>query len=227
MNTRLAKLALVIGFVAALVMPANRAWADDAFKKLSAEWWQWVLSIPVSENPLLDTTGEKCMVGQRGSVWFLLGTAGGGATRTCSVPEGNDLFFPVINSVNIDTPNVCGQGPERIPIADLRALSAAFVNGAENLMVEVDGARVQALHRVKSKVFEVALPEANFFDEPCATFGGVPAGIYSPAVDDGFYVKLQPLTPGAHTIQIHAENPGADFFVDATYELTVVPLVTK
>jgi hypothetical protein len=229
MNTRLPKLALVIGFVVGLAMPATRAWADDAFKKLSAEWWQWVLSIPASENPLLDTIGEKCMVGQRGSVWFLVGNGGGGTTaRKCSVPEGNDLFFPVINSVNIDTPNVCGQDANRIPVADLRALSAAFVDGGENLRVDVDGEPVGALHRVQSKVFEVALPEANLFDDPCAAVGGLPAGIYSPAVDDGFYVKLQPLAVGDHTVHIHAENPsGTGFLVDVTYDLTVVPVVTK
>ena len=52
------------------------------------------------------------MVGQSGSVWFLAGIFGGGsATRTCAVPAGKALYFPVLNSVNINAPNVCGQGP--------------------------------------------------------------------------------------------------------------------
>src|SRR5262245_42961061 len=52
---------------------------EQSFKELSAQWQQWRLSIPTPENPLLDPTGEHCMVGQRGAVWFLAGTSGGGA----------------------------------------------------------------------------------------------------------------------------------------------------
>jgi hypothetical protein len=28
------------------------------FAELTAKWWEWVFSIPVSENPLFDETGE-------------------------------------------------------------------------------------------------------------------------------------------------------------------------
>ena len=232
-NTR--RLIAIVGIGLGLMMPLNMAAADSqSFKQLSAEWWQWALSIPTSENPQLDTTGGKCVVGQRGSVWFLAGTFGGGTTtRTCSLPEGKVLFFPVINSVNIDTPNVCGQGPEKIPVEDLRALSATFIDGATNLLVEVDSESIENFHRIQSKVFEVALPEDNVFDAPCASAGGVPAGIYSPAVDEGFYVQLTPLEVGNHTLHIHSENPGDpstsadDFVLDVTYNLTVVPVLLK
>src|SRR5262245_33149353 len=87
----------------------------DAQAELSAEWWQWTLSIPTSVNPLTDTTGADCMVGQRGATWFLAGAfAGGTFTRTCSIPQGTMLFFPVINYVNINSPNVCGQDANNI-----------------------------------------------------------------------------------------------------------------
>jgi hypothetical protein len=218
-----------VGIGVGLLMPLNMAFADaPAFKQLSAEWWQWALSIPVSENPILDDTGAKCVVGQRGSVWFLAGNPGGGSTtRACTVPEDTVLFFPVINSVSIDTPTVCGQGPERIPVEDLRAMSAAFIDGTTNLLVEVDGQPMRNLPRVRSKIFAVALPEENLFDDPCASLGGVPAGIYSPAVDEGFYLRLRPLEVGRHTLRIHAENPSAGFTLDVTYDLTVVPVVQK
>jgi hypothetical protein len=231
-NTRLITTIGLIGL--GFMMPLNMASAhSDFLQRLSAEWWQWALSIPVSENPILDTTGEKCVIGQRGSTWFLAGNAGGETTRTCSVPEGKALFFPIINSVNIDTPDVCGQGPERSPVEDLRALSATFIDGASDLLAEVDGEPIDDLRRIQSKVFVVALPEENVFDAPCAAFGGVPAGIYSPAVDDGFYVKLRPLEVGDHTLHFHAENLGDpsttddDFVFDVTYNLTVVPVVRE
>ena len=90
--------------------------------ELTAEWRQWAYSIPTGQNPQEDPTGQYCMVGQRGSVWFLSGVfLGGTVTRTCSVPEGVTLFFPVINSDQINAPNVCGQGPENAKVKDMRA----------------------------------------------------------------------------------------------------------
>ncbi len=220
---------VVIGL--ALLIPGKIAFAEtESVKQLSAQWWQWALSIPTSVNRQLDPTGENCMVGQSGSMWFLAGTFGGGSTtRTCAVPEGTVLYFPVINSVNFNTPNVCGQGPDNIPVEDLRAFSAAFIDGATNLSVEVDGQAIRNLHGVQSQVFEVALPEENVFDAPCigAGLGNVPAGIYSPAVDDGFYVRLNPLNVGNHTFRIHAENPSAGFSLDVKYSLTILPIILK
>jgi hypothetical protein len=127
--------------------------------------------------------------------------------------------------VNIDAPSVCGQGPDSVPVEDLRAANAAFIDGATTVSVEVDGEPIGTLQRVQSNVFEVALPEENIFDAPCISFGGVPAGIYSPAVDDGFYVQLEPLDVGNHTLHIHAENPSAGFTLDVTYNLTVGAVV--
>jgi hypothetical protein len=101
----------IVGIIGlGLMLSLQGALADEqSFKELSAEWQQWVLSIPTPVNPLLDTTGAHCMVGQRGAVWFLTGTSfGGSVTRVCDVPEGKPLFFPVVNSVNINSPNVCG-----------------------------------------------------------------------------------------------------------------------
>ncbi|HEX7273732.1 MAG TPA: hypothetical protein VF420_16430 [Casimicrobiaceae bacterium] len=221
--------ALWTGLLAALLMPASGAFAQSqAYQQLSAQWWQWIISIPVDVNPLLDTSGANCMVGQRGSDWFLAGTEGGDVERTCSIPEGTSLFFPVINQVNFDTPNACGQGPAPLPSSFYRALSKAFVDGATNLSVEVDGQALKHLQRVQSPIFEVAAPEDNLFVAGCLAFTGVtlPAGIYSPAVDDGYYVRLNPLAVGDHTLHIHAENPSAGFEVNVTYVLTVVPVVT-
>ncbi|MEP7183381.1 MAG: hypothetical protein ABI886_14455 [Betaproteobacteria bacterium] len=222
--------ALAMGIAAGFLIPTNAAFAESqSYEQLSGEWWQWALSMPVADNPLADATGEKCMVGQRGSTWFLAGTFGTStATRECSIPADATLFFPVINSVAFDTPNACGQDPTPLPSAFYRGLAADFINGATNLSVLVDGKLIRQLHRVKSKVFDVALPEDNLFAAVCEPYGGLPAGIYSPAIDDGIYVRLNPLAVGPHTLQIHAENPSAAGFVLAvTYHLEVVPVVSR
>ena len=204
-----------------LTMQPTLASAESGgFSRLSAQWWQWALSIPTSNNPLLDTTGEKCMVGQRGPTWFLAGVFGGASTpiiRTCTLPDNVSLFFPVVNTVNFNSPNICGFGPDDQSVAVLRRDAAPFIEGSINLLVEVDGNRVKHLRRVQSKVFALTLPEDNLFDAFCA----VPGGVYSPSIDDGVYVHLGALKPGAHVVHIHAENASAAFFLDVTYMLTV------
>ena len=133
-----------------------------------------------------------------------------------------------MNSINFNTPNVCGQGPDNLSVKTLRQTSADFINGTRRLEADVDG-RAISLQRIRSDVFAIALPENNVFDAPCsdAGLGNVPAGIYSPAVDDGLYAILSPLRVGRHTIHFHAENPSAGFVVDIIYILKVVPVLSR
>lgn len=204
---------------------AVHAQADAARPALSADWWEWALSIPLSVNPLLDTTGANCMVGQHGGTWFLGGFFGGNPnpiSRNCTVPANKMIFFPVYNSINIDTPNVCGQDSHHIPVSELRAAAAAEVSHVAKLSVTLDGTPVKPIKRLRSPVFTAALPEENLFDPPCAGAGGVPAGVYSPAVDEGYYVTIDSLRNGSHTLHFTAKNDGGQLVQDVTYHLDVV-----
>ena len=95
-------LAIIVGCL--ITLQAHTSFATSP-SKLSAEWWQLFLSLPASGNPLLDNSGSSCGFGQRGSEWFLVGSLGGTVTRTCSIPEGTVLFFPLINLVDVNTAN--------------------------------------------------------------------------------------------------------------------------
>ena len=234
MKFRKNAIAAVIGF--ALMLPAGLSFANPGAPKqfnkqmqqLSTQWWEFVLSIPSDENPTSDSTGAKCVVGQDGPVWFLVGTAGAETvTRNCSVPASKALFFPIVDNVNVNAPNVCGQGPANVSVKDLQAANTAFIDGVTNAGAEVDGQPVKKLSRVSSEVFAAALPEDNYFDSPCmgAGLGNVPAGIYSPAVADGLYVLLKPLAAGSHTLHFHADNPSQGFSLDVTYHLNVVAVL--
>jgi hypothetical protein len=235
MKSKMRPFVMLVALALGVVMPLPMAFADsdhqeqsrdtaesESLKQLSAEWWQWVLSFPTSENPLLDTNGDICMVGQRGTLWFLAGNFGGTTTRACSIPEGVDLFFPVINQVDVNlaqdsTTGQCSQGSQSAK--ELRAEISPIIDGVTNLMVVVDGKPLKHFPRVKSAAFEVAFPTENLF-------GCTNGGIYSPAVDDGYYVRLEPLHVGNHTVQIQAENP-PNFVLNVTYSLTVVPVTLK
>lgn len=127
------------------------------------------------------------MIGQNGPLWFLSGVFFGGTVeRSCSVPGDKTLFFPVANAVSINSPNVCGQGPDSISVRDLRAASAAAMSAVTDFSVELDGDSINKLVKsIQTDVFATVLPEDNVFDAPCqsAGLGNVPAGVYSPSVD--------------------------------------------
>lgn len=196
----------------------------------SAEWWQYVLATPRNPNPLLDPTGGYCTIVQHGPVWFLEGvTAGSGAAeRSCTIPEGKALFFPLINLVDI---NVADQS-----VSELRAEIDGCLDAAFNLSLVVDGQAIPLKQlktlRVKSMPFEVVYPADGVPVDP-----PLPADIYSPAVDDGYYAMLKPLPVGEHTLSFTAASPGCNYpptgfhvdpwSEDVTYHITVAPVVLK
>ena len=173
----------------------------------SARWWKWALETPTSLNPLIDTTGANCAVGQTGHVWFLAGTldTGDPVVRTCTIQTGTSLFFPAVNAFCVAE----GDGS----LEAQRACAAAFLAEVTSIEVEIDGVSVNALqsYRAQSPAFDLTLPSDNIF--------GAPAGLYAPTAADGFYLIVRPLPPGEHTIHIRAEF-GADA-IDVTYLLTV------
>jgi hypothetical protein len=221
----LGTLAVAIGL--AIGAPAR---ADDdsheSLRELSAQWWQWALSIPAASNPLADATGANCMVGQRGPVWFLAANlTGTPVVRTCTIPEGVALFFPVFNVFFFNSPD-CAQDPPRdFSVAESRASLAPLIDAATGLSVLLNNRPIGKLRRVRSEVFTSVLPPA---DVVSATFGItclVPGQVYSPSVDDGYYVKLRGLSAGQHHLSIRGTN-GA-FTVDAFYTLNVVKPVLR
>ena len=203
-------------------MPALADNDRDSLRELSAQWWQWALSIPTAANPLADLTGGLCMVGQRGPGWFLAGTVSASGTpppvvRTCDVPEGTALFFPVINTVNFNSPG-CFQDNRDLSVVELQALVTPGIDAASGLSVLLDNRPVRP-RRVRSVPFAVTLPPQDLFS---VTFGIpclVPGRVYSPAVDDGYYVLLRELPVGQHHLSFRGSIPG--FSQDVFYTLNV------
>ncbi len=199
--------------------------------QLAAQWMQWTLSLPNDANPVVDQTGALCAVGQRGPIWFLAGTFFGGTlTRTCTVPEGTTLFFPVINGFAINTPG-CGQPDDLNTVKKLKQFYYAevteFVDQAHSVSATVNGLKIKT-QRVESQPFAVTNPPGNIWGpDACGT--GVPLvpGIYSPGITDGYWAKIENLkaSPNPYTIYFHAAS--GDTVEDITYSLTVTPAYLK
>ena len=64
-----------------------------SYGQWTGKWWQWMLSSPQNVSPLTDQTGNNCGKNQNGPVWFLAGTTGGPATRSCNIPAGKSMLF--------------------------------------------------------------------------------------------------------------------------------------
>ena len=217
------------------VLPPNSHPFGKTYGEWNAGWWQWSFSVPASKNPGRATDGAvDCRVGQSGNVWCLAGyfpNGGSGGpftfTRSCTVPAGKALFIPIINSW---ADNVCNNGqppnPPPFTVDQLRAFAASGVIPATNLHASIDGNPVTNLesYRAISPVFSYTLPPSpdNLID---AAFGvslpGTcwPSLTVTPAVADGFYIMLTPLSAGSHSINFGGSGPGIT--LDVTYNLTV------
>ncbi len=208
------------------VLPPQSHAYGMSYGEWSAKWWQWAFSLPVDNHPLFDTA--DCSTGQTGHVWFLGGTFTavpgpggtliGSATRTCTVPAGTALFFPILNA---ECSTAEGNGTTE---ADLRSCAEFLVAHAVSVSAEVDGRSIQNLgaYLKESPLFEYGpLPANNLL--------GLPEGTTSNAVADGFYLMLAPLSKGSHTIHFSGElvftaaedGFDLDFILDITYHITV------
>jgi hypothetical protein len=177
----------------------------------AARWWQYMFSIPVDRNPL---TGHPCGIRQSGPVFFLGATYDDPQTvsRTCTVPRGRALFFPVFNIKNDNTPPLAGpgetqQGPGDASFEDLLKAARTEVDKAHDLAADLDDVPITGLsttsrYRVSSPSFRVRPPADNLLlnDGEYA-----PAGkVIDPVVTDGVYLMLRPLRRGTHTLHFHA-----------------------
>jgi len=192
----------------------------------NAAWQQWADSIPTANHPLFDN--GDCSVGQSGPVWFLgrkFVAAGGtanfdGVVRDCNVPAGKALYVAIYNAEDSVLEQTTPGLTQPVQIGDLRAVTAGEMDGVTELAMQVDGENIRDIKerfRMQSPAFTFTLPADNFFT--AIGEGPFEAGTYSPAVDDGYYVMVAPLSLGEHTIHFHG-TAGVDV-LDVTYHINV------
>lgn len=199
------------------VLPIGSHPHGKTYGEWGAAWWKWVYAQPFSTNPVSDKTGAHCADGQSGPVWFLAGSFGTTEERSCTIPPGKTLFFPIFNIFNdypCPDPNF-HPAPGRSLYDFLAAGARAFIDPATALGVEVDGKLLANPwgYRAASglEYFTGDLSWQPF--DPCIT------GTQQEGVSDGYWTMLAPLTPGPHTVRITAGAPG--FSLDVTYNLTI------
>ena len=208
--------------LAQLVLPPDSVVYGRTYGEWSAEWWQWAFSIPVATHPLFDK--GDCSVGQSGPVWFLGGSfVSNTDVRSCTVPAGKMLFFPILNgedsNVEESFNNGCSDPIFGSTIVGLRKCATAGQDGL-SVRATIDGFSIPHIaqnFRFQSPEFSFTLPDDNLLK--ATTGNAYVAGTYK-SVADGYYLMVSPLYPGQHVIHFHGSAPNG-FTLDIIYHLTV------
>jgi hypothetical protein len=186
------------------LVPPGESVAGKTQREWSVAWWQWAGSFAYEESPVADRVGSKCAAKQAGEVWFLAGTYGTRRTvRTCKVPAGKHLFFPLINTMvtaRVGAVSDCGS---------LARTAAAMTQDVSALVLDVDGKRFEGLERHRQV-------SDGCFDVLARSDSGT-GGVQGAA--NGYYVMLRPLRSGTYVVNFGGVLPSV--LQAVTYTLQV------
>lgn len=205
------------------IAPIDTQPEGQTYGRWAAAWEQWALGIPAAVNPLLDMTGANCARRQVDEVWFLAGSALGPSpvVRSCEVPAGKSLFFPLINTVYgaflNDPPDT--RTEEFVRTAGSCTEPAQISAWIDDFKVPKPTRFFTGASGSQSPFFNVQLPPGNVFglDEAAAN-----ELVLSPSAEQGYYLFVRPLPPGKHTIRWIASGCTPGNVQDITYNVSVV-----
>ncbi|WP_420589293.1 hypothetical protein [Bacterioplanoides sp.] len=193
-----ALLLLVVSNLSAKTFEDHMVFPGDGVNSLPLEsyanmWWQWTYTMPREVSPVRDNAGVNCHIGQQGDIWFLAGGYGSSKiSRTCTIPEGKYVFFPIINMVYYPR--------EKGGLSCEEAKSLAALNNDQLITIEVE---LNGL--VYSNPTHARLASNECFD----LLGMIPeeygAPRVYPAATDGFWIMLKPLPKGEHILKFNAQ----------------------
>ena len=226
-----ALLALALATPVAFGQAAEQQEESTAYGKtgeLAGAFLQWALSKPIPKNPMVGEYrgGPKCngrpvseTPGEKKKWWFLAGTweaTEPGVERTCTMPAGRWLFFPVASYLFIITEPHENEELGRTQAKEI--IDSLLTDPDLSMSVWVDGKEV--LRRADSPLVTVRVPENNVFDLLFPGEFDLKGGSYE-GLADGLWAKVPPLSKGKHTVHFALSAPKADFRQDNTYHLTV------
>lgn len=201
------------------VVEPGKTLFGKSYNELTGAWANWLQKEPLDTNPAFDPYGSFCDLNQKGKFWYLAGTFGGVAERTCEVPAGKAVFFPIFSFVSFapefpEPGDVC-DNTDTLPkkVDQIRCDVNDDIAVAPNVGLEVtlDGKPVADLfaYRVQSQPGGFTFRSGPLFEA-----FGVQPGDRFPAVADGYWILLKPLPPGSHSVSF-----SADFDVDGSPDL--------
>jgi hypothetical protein len=176
------------------IFPTNSKPYGQSYEDHIKNYWRLMLSIPQNQNPMEDTTGERCTFGQEksnSSVFYLSGSTGGPSALTCNMKAGQGIFIPIITveASQAEAPRATIEELHKIAKEDQDSVTSLYLKINDREFSEEELQKF----RTHTKEFEVMFPEGALF--------GASAGP-SVAVADGYYVITEPLSPGNYSLHI-------------------------
>jgi hypothetical protein len=194
-----------------VVQPGDE-FAGKSYNQLASDWANWLVQEPIATHPAFDPDGRFCHLNQHGKVWFLASTFGGVADRTCEIPAGKAIFLS-LGGVQVSfAPEFPAAGEPCSQMATLLERVRCDVNRVAvapdvTFQLTLDGQPVGDLFAYRAQStpggFTLRVPDPSFLTDL-----GLPAGNRFPAVADGYFLFLKPLSPGTHTLNLRMTNPG-------------------
>jgi hypothetical protein len=213
------------------VLPPSSLPYGLSYEEWSAKWCQWNFGQDTNDLELVGWSG--ICEGPGSSVRFLLGAPGPiTVTRHITIDEKTPLFFPILSATADNTACPVSDFTSNTP-AQLAAEAAGNWSAVTVTSCSIDGVAVAGLDNPASTEY---LVQSGPFSYTTAEHGNalglleseycIPGGmtIY-PAVSDGVYLMLAPLSRGKHTIHnVAVVGPvSAPYFTqDITYDITVL-----
>jgi hypothetical protein len=184
----------------------------ESLEEFVINYWKTFLSIPASDHPWEDLTGEECNYGQNlknASVFYLPTMGEGKLERTCTIPSGLGIVIPII----IGEASFA-EFPYIKTIKELHDIAKADADKMDTYYLKINDTKADldlSKYRSHTKPFDVTFPQD-------AMFGAEPGE--SKVVADGYYVITEPLKPGTYKINFGGNIPNV-FLFDLTYNLIV------
>ena len=220
-----------------IVVPPGSVVEGRTIGEWGGEWWNWNNSMPNAGNPIADPTGANANNNQNANVFFIAGTGGGPATRSFNVPIDRPLLIPLINAVYYRTPEpvdengvptfISGKPQAAVAPPDPNAIEQFMrndflvTNPITRLFFEIDGVAIpqsELLTHLEASRFTAVITPGSRVN----ALSGEPPGSWTESFSIGYYVMLEPLAAGTHTLRFGGTRQGG-FSVDVTATLTAVP----
>jgi len=181
-------------------------------EELVINYWKTFLSLPSTENPWEDKTGEKCTYGRNlknTSIFYLPTMGDGKLERICTIPSGLGIVIPII----IGEASFA-EFPDIKTIGELHETAKTDADKMDSYYLKINDTKIDldlSEYRIHTKAFDVTFPQN-------AIFGAEPGE--SKVVADGYYVITTPLKQGTYKINFGGNIPNV-FLFDLTYNLVV------
>lgn len=211
------------------VVPIDNKFSAMIYRELIGPWLQWYVNLHVEpwnvEDPAIWAENQPCMV------WFLagIGTYEKPVRRCVKIPRDTAIFFPVINTSYIGWP----QRPYNEKSFMGWRTVIPRMDAVLELQCIIDGVSIPNLFQYRVNSGGKPKWSGELYQAPEGWQASylppdLHPGMY-PYVSDGYWLLLQPLTAGKHTIQIRGKcgstidyfGPFEGFTIDVTYDVIV------